>query len=279
MAQRAREVLLDPERVAMWSRFQALAAQGARALHQWGPHDGLPFASPLPAHQHTVPTLTVCLSGRIRIEGRATIDLLPGDLLLIEPGCWHRHQPYRHGATAFALGFLAGRCDMIFFEQEAQLWGAVPEQPYHGLVTALLDERQEGGRLRLVDEILRGITRERVDFLDWIQPGMLAMAEWLWQRLHLRVEVDAVLAHGGLGRTAGFRLFKEFFGRTPKQELLAQRVALARHLVRRGLPFGEVATRSGFASRAGMTRAFHRRLGHAPSAEPLPISPRRAGRG
>ena len=266
----------------MWSRFQALVAQGVRVLHQWGPDDGLTFASPLPAHQHTVPTLTVCLSGRVRIEGRVTIDLAPGDLLLIEPGCWHRHRPYRQGSSAFALGFLAGRCDMIFFEHATQLWGGVPEQPYHGLVAALLDEHHEAERLRLVDEILRGVTRERVDFLDWIQPGMLAMAEWLWQHLHQRVEVDAILARSGLGRTAGFRLFKDFFGCTPKQELLTQRVALARHLLRRGLPLSAAAQRSGFATRAEMTRSFRLRLGHAPSLEPIsrpPAAPRRAGRG
>ena len=286
MARRSREVLLDPERVAMWARFQELAAQGIRTLHQWGPDDGLPFASPLPAHQHTVPTLTACLSGRVRIEGHTTIDLVPGDLLLIEPGCWHRHQPYRPGSTAFALGFLAGRCDMIFFEHAAQLWGAVPELPYLSLVANLLAERHEAERLRLVDEILRGVTRERVDFLDWLQPGMLAMAEWLWQHLHLRVDVDAVVARSELGRTAGFRLFKEFFGRTPKQEMLAQRVALARHLLQRGVSVSAAAWRSGFATRAEMSRSFRRRLGHAPSAVAmptlLPSSPasiaRRAGR-
>ncbi len=268
----------------MWSRFRALAEHGVRALHHWGPDDGLPFASPLPAHQHTVPTLTVCLSGRVRVESRVVIDLLPGEALVIEPGCWHRHSPYRPGSTAFALGFLAGRCDVIFFEHEAHLWGAVPEQPYLGLIAALLDERQEGERLRLIDEILRGIIGERVDFLNWLQPGMMAMAEYLWQRLHQPVEVDAILVRGDLGRTSGFRLFKCFFGRTPKQELLTQRVALARHLLHRGLPLHAAAKRSGFATRAEMTRAFRLRVGHAPSLEPRTISrpspvPRRAGRG
>lgn len=283
-ARRSRDVLFDPERVAIWSNFQALVAQGIRTLHQWGPDDGLPIGSPWPTHQHTVPTLMVCLSGRVRIEGRVIIDLLPGDVLVFEPGCWHRLLPYRPGSTAFALGFLAGRCDMSFFEHEARLWGAIPEQPYRDLVATLVDERSEAERLRLVDEILRGITQERVEMLDWIQPGMLAMAEWLWRHLHLRVDIDEIVARSALGRTAGFRLFKQFFGRTPKQELLAQRVALAGHLIHRGLSLSEAARRSGFATRAEMTRTFRQRLGHAPSAEPGPISrppspPRGAARG
>jgi AraC-like DNA-binding protein len=268
MADPSKDVLVDPARLGMWTRFREVVGEGIRSLHQWSPQDGLDHAPPAPAHQHTVPTLVLGLSGLVRISGRQPVDLLPGDLLLVEPGCWHDHPRHRPGTTSFALGFLAGRCDVLFFDHQQTLWGSVPEQPYRGLVTALMDERREAERLRLVDEILAQVREERIDFVDWRRPETLAMAAWLWNHLHEPFDVDEMVARAGIGRTAGFRLFKEFFGQSPKQELLAQRLALARHLLHRGLSVGESARRSGFATRAELTRTFRRKVGHPPSERP-----------
>jgi AraC-like DNA-binding protein len=135
------------------------------------------------------------------------------------------------------------------------------------LLTAVMDAARESDRLRLVDELLGQLAGERISFVDWRRPEVLTMAAWLWNHLHEPFDVDEMVTRAGLGRTVGFRLFKEFFGRSPKQELLASRVDIARHLIRRGFSVTDAAHRSGFTTRAELTRAFKRVVGHPPSNE------------
>jgi AraC-like DNA-binding protein len=261
----AGEALLSPARIAVWERLADVAEHGVAQLVQWGPADGLPHPAERPSHQHTMPTLTICLRGQVRVIGREMIDLKPGDVLVIEPGCWHRHLATRSGAIAFSLGFIADRCDLIFNEEEVEQWGAIPGQPYRTLLTTLIDEDRPAERLRLIDEMLHGIIAERVDAIDWRRRELLDMARFLWWHLHEHLDVDHLIQRSGLGRTLAFSLFKSLFGRSPKQEILAQRVDLARHLIHRGYSVGDAAHRSGFASRAALSQAFLSRLGHAPS--------------
>lgn len=249
-------VLLDPDRLTLLTRFQDFTQHGVRTFHQWRPQDGMEFGLPVPVHQHTVPTLVVCLAGQVRVAGARDLDLGPGDLLLIEPGCWHAHQPLKAGSMSFAMGFLAGRCDLMFGDHQHMLWGAVAEQPYRNLIDALMDVPAEAERLRLVDEVLSIVAHERITNVDWIQPGVHQMAVWLWRHLHERVDSRTIMQRGGFSRTTGFRLFKQFFGHSPKEELLLQRTALARHLLRRGFTIAECARRSGFGSASGVREAL-----------------------
>jgi hypothetical protein len=254
-------ILLDPGTLTLWMLFQRFATAGIRTLVQWSAQDGLAFPAEHPAHQHAVPTIIACLAGSIQVDGRRRLDLLPGDLLLIEPGCWHHQHRTRPGSSGFGIGFIAGWCDVVFFDSAEKRWGKVREQPYRGLADALMDEPLAAERLRLADEILAGLTSERIDVLDWIEPAVMAMAEYLWRHLHLRLDVDAMLAASRLRRTAGYRLFKEFFHRSPKQELIGQRLALARHLLGRGFAPADAARRSGFAKCAEMARSLRAHLG------------------
>lgn len=259
--------LVDPELVNLWHLLQEVAANGIRSFKHWQPAQGMPFAPATPAHQHTMPTLALGLSGAVRIQGAQAIDLLPGDLLLIEPGCWHDHLPHKPGCASFGLGFLAGRCDILFFGPQRTLWGCVPEQPYRQIVTGLMADPSEAQRLQLVDDLLAQVRRDRIELVDWIAPGVLAMAAHLWNHLHEPVEAEDIVHLSGLGRTAAYDRFKAFFGRSPKQELLTQRLDLAKHLLHRGFSVTESARRCGFATRADLTRAFRKHLGHPPSAE------------
>jgi AraC-like DNA-binding protein len=267
MPDAAKDVLIDPDRLAMWERLREICVTGIRSFRRLAPGDGLDAPARLPAHQHAVPTLVLGLSGVVRVGARTAIDLLPGDLLLIEPGTWHDHPAHKPGTTSFGLGFLAGRCDVLFFDHQQTLWGAVPPQPYHDLLTALMETGREAERLRLVDDLLGQLATQRIGFVDWRRPEVLMMAAWLWNHLHEPFDVDEMVERSGLGRTIGYRLFKDFFGRSPKQELLANRVAIARHLLRRGFSVTEAARRSGFPTRAELTRAFKRIVQHAPSAQ------------
>ncbi len=260
-------VLFDPGRAALWERFIALTQVGVKAFHQWTPGDGLAFGSALPAHQHTMPTLMLCMSGQIRVVGRQSIDLGPGDLLMIEPGCWHEHPPLRPGTSYFALGFLAGRCDMKFCDEQHQLWGAVPEEPFRQHMDALMFTSDGGERLRLIDEILGGIADQPIATVDWQQPGVHGMAKWLWLHLHERVDGRAMLAHAGLSRSTGFRLFQRFFGHNPRRELMAQRAELAHHLMRRGFMLGDVARRCGLSGASEVRQLLAKR---PPPTRPAP---------
>ncbi len=77
----AGEALLSPARIAVWERLADVAEHGVAQLVQWGPADGLPHPAERPSHQHTMPTLTICLRGQVRVIGREMIDLKPGDVV------------------------------------------------------------------------------------------------------------------------------------------------------------------------------------------------------
>jgi AraC-like DNA-binding protein len=266
-------VMGEPRRIALWQRLISTAQDGIGKLHYWTAEDGLDSGTPGPCHQHTVPTLALCLSGGVRIQGRTTLDLAAGDLVVIEPGCWHEHLPHKSGCSSFGLGFLAGRCDILFFDDTETLWGAVHEQPYRGIMDQLVATHEQpaalriGLRLPLVDQILAQVISDRSTFVDWKHPGVLAMAAHLWNHLHEPISADDIIAKSGMGRTTSYEMFRAFFGRTPQQELLVQRLDLARHLLRRGRSVTDAASLCGFANRAELTRAYRRRFGHPPSAD------------
>jgi AraC-like DNA-binding protein len=258
-------VLLDPDLLALWLRLQDVAKHGIRSVRHWRPCDGLPVGSSMPAHQHIMPTVVIGLSGVVRVRGQVDAELLPGDLLLIEPGCWHDHVPPKPGSSSFGLGFLAKRCDVLFFDHLRTLWGVAPQQPYRRLLETMLVAASAAEQLPLIDELLSQIRSDSIDFVNWIQPGVLQMAAYLGDHLHEQLDAEDIVYQAGMGRTVAYNRFKEFFGRSPKQELLAQRLALAKHLLHRGYTVTETARRTGFPTRAELTRSYRRHFGHPPT--------------
>jgi AraC-like DNA-binding protein len=263
----ADSILVDPSRIALWLQLKALSETGIAVVHRWGPADGSPPGSSLSAHQHAVPTLVVCLQGVARLSGRERIDLQRGEVLVIEPGCWHEHSAHKRGSTSFGLGFLAGRCDVLFFDERQTLWGMVPEQPYRELAERLVEEADADRRRTLVAQCLAQVLCDQARIVDWIDPAVLRMAAYLWNHLHQPINGAAVIRASDLGRSKAHSLFKAFFGHGPKQELTVSRLLIARHLLRRGFTVGAAATRCGFVGRADLTRAFRRHFGHPPSAD------------
>lgn len=209
----------------------------------------------------------------MRVRGKTDIDLSPGDVLVVEPGCWHEHLPHRPGCSSFGLGFLAGKCDILFFDDTEVLWGSVHIQPYCDFMEQMLATQdgppggRVGARLTLIDQILAQVIQDRSTFVDWLHPGVLQMAAHLWNHLHEPISADDIIARSGMGRTSSYEMFRSFFGRTPQQELLFQRLDLARHLIRRGMSVTDAARRSGFPNRAELTRAYRRRFGHPPTED------------
>ncbi len=77
------------------------------------------------------------------------------------------------------------------------------------------------------------------------------------------VESMAELAHVSASRFAV--LYKKLFGVSPIEDLVDARLARARALLTNaGLPIGEVAVQTGFASLSYFSRLFHRRVGSTP---------------
>ncbi len=263
----AETILVDPERIALWLQLKALAEAGVGVVHRWGPADGAPPSPAGVAHQHAVPTIAICLQGVMRLRGRETLDLQRGEGLVIEPGCWHEHVQHKQGSTSFGLGFLAGRCDVLFFDARQTLWGMVPEQPYRELCEQLLDEDDHARRCALVRQCLGQVLCDQAKVVDWIDPEVLRMAAFLWNHLHQPINGAEVIRAARLGRSKAHALFKAFFGRGPKQELTISRLQIARHLLRRGFTVTAAAVRCGFSNRADLTRAFRRAYGHPPSGE------------
>jgi AraC-like DNA-binding protein len=249
-------LLSDPGRINILMRFRDLAAKGIHTLHQWTPREGLTFASPRPALQHAYPLMIACLTGSLTVSGKSDVELHADDVLIIEPGCWHDQNLCRPGTTAVAIGFLAGRTKVSFSDHAETLIGAVAEGPYHSLFSSLISTATASDRLCIVDDILAGIARERIEYLDWHHHGIVVMADWMRNNLHLPISVNEIFAQGTVGRTTGFNHFKKFFGRTPKQELLAQRLSIARHLLLREFKPNEAARRSGFLNSTTMNRSL-----------------------
>jgi AraC-like DNA-binding protein len=68
----------------------------------------------------------------------------------------------------------------------------------------------------------------------------------------------------GLSRYQLLRGFSRECGLTPHAYLLQQRLALARRLIRTGMPLVEAATEAGFYDQSHLSRCFHRQFGVTP---------------
>ncbi len=129
----------------------------------------------------------------------------------------------------------------------------------------------DAGACAQVGQVLRQIFSERASPIEWLHPAVQRMATALWWRLHTPIGAAdivraASIGEDGIGHSRAYELFTSFFGATPKQELLSQRLSLAGQLLAEDLSITEAASRCGFTSRASFTRAWRRRHGSPPSS-------------
>jgi hypothetical protein len=258
----------DPTRLRLWMKLHE-ASTRIRSLRHWRAADGGDPVS-LRGHQHVVPTLVICLEGVVRVKGARAIDLRAGEALHLAPGCWHEHVQLRTGSIAFGMGFIAKRCDILMVDHQETSWGTINNQPFRLWMESLGICTDPVRACALVGELCAQIFAEKASPVSWLHPAVQRMAKTLWGRLHTPITAaDIVRAaqHGGdgIGHSRAYELFTAFFGATPKQELLSQRLALAAQFLREGASVAEAARRSGFASRAGFTRAWRRAAGSPPS--------------
>jgi AraC-like DNA-binding protein len=268
----------DPTRMRLWLKLHQ-AAMGIRQVHRWRAADG-GRPEEIRGHQHVVPTLSLCIEGVARVQGAKAVDLRPGDALVIAPGCWHEHVRLRAGSAAFGLGFIAGKCDVLLVDPDEVSWGMISGEPFRGMMDQLMAAESAEERARLVAAICTQIFNEKASPIRWLHPAVQRMASALWKRLHTPItaaDIVRAAASGpdGIGHSRAYQLFTAFFGATPKQVLLTQRLDLAAQLLSEGATVAEAASRCGFSSRADLTRAWRRRHGRPPSAT---VKPARSGK-
>jgi hypothetical protein len=259
----------DPTRLSLWLSLHAIR-DAIRSVTVWRAADG-GDAQTLRGHQHVVPTLVLCLQGVARVVGARTADLRPGEALAIAPGCWHEHVALRSGSLVFCLGFIASRCDILLADHRETSWGTIKEQPFRLWMDRIMAGRDAAESRAQVSMILAQIFAEKASPVHWLHPAVQRMASTLWWRLHTPITAAdivraAAVGGDGIGHSRAYELFTAFFGATPKQELLRQRLALAGQLLEEGAAIAAAAAKSGFASRASFTRAWRRAHGAPPSA-------------
>lgn len=206
-------------------------------------------------HRHRIPTLVVALAGAARIETgeRSHCDLAGGEAVLVQPWVWHSH-PELNSGMALTLGWTHRQADTTVFWPGGRWEGSLPRAAVEQGLEALA-RAPAGRRAALATALVARLAELPLAPGRW-PPAMRAMADYAWKHRTRPITVAALLATSGLGATAANRLFRDWFGTTPKQYLLACRMELAGRLLADGRPPGAIWRECGFASRAEFSRRF-----------------------
>lgn len=248
-------LLGHPERLRDWLELPRLNAQ---SLIRWNIADGLCVGAQM-SHQHAVPTVVIGVRGSVRIEGQHDIDLGPGDVLAIPPGCWHGHAPLRRNSLAFGLGFFGGLCDILL---EAHDWS------FHGFLPANVirpyTDRIFNGEMEAVPLVLSLVTEQRLLPHPADHPAVERMFLALWKGMHHGITSEAVVNAAGIPRRTTYSLFSKAFNATPHHLLEELRLETTRALLQEGFSVSAAASRAGFPTRDALTRTWQRWFNNSP---------------
>jgi AraC-like DNA-binding protein len=224
----------------------------------------------------------VCLGRGYHLRrGRARTIVRPGQLVVLDPSATHGGSPADRGPWE-------GRLLVI----EAPDPGAGAADECEAVRTLDFPEPQVGDRRlgarflalhRLMDRPASTLERQSAlaSFLQDLaarSPAAgaarrrMARDDAALRRAceHLRadparnVSLDELAAVAGTSRYRLVRLFTAAFGLPPHAFQVAQRVALARRLIERGMALADVAGTAGFVDQSHLHRHFRRRLGMTP---------------
>lgn len=256
--------LIDPRVLSLWRLAERLAQDvaavrvlRARDAPAW-PHDGGRWDEAAP-HQHAVPTLVACLAGVVRIEtARGRIDLRDREVCVVAPAAWHVHAPLRPGSVAYGQGLVFDRSDVLLSDHAGAITAQIPAAPVRDLLGQLVHQPDPALVRRLIAAVTGGMVHAFA-----MHPAVSRMAHRLWAGSHLGITAADILMASGLGARQAHRLFCAWFGTTPKQALLDQRLALAEALLAEGSTVTAAACASGFPDRRSLSRLRRRRKGTA----------------
>lgn len=249
---------LPAEVGSCWQRCASLRVAQVHELSA-----AAPWWNGMGVHRHRVPTLIIAVGGAARVEtgARGRIDLGAGEAVLIRPWIWHSH-PVLTGGMALVLGWSHRHGDATVFWPGGGWEGAVPRKLVADGVSAIA-AAAPALRPRLCGALVAALARAR-PASNPMPPAAQAMAHYLWHHRGRAITAAALLRSSGLGQTAANRLFRHWFGSTPKQHLLAIHLELAQHLLLAGRPPGRIWAECGFSSRADLTRRMRLATGLSP---------------
>lgn len=205
---------------------------------------------------HANPTSVVCLAGVIRIRSaKDTIDLHPGEALLIGAGIWHVHEPLRPGSVGFGQGFLPAWSDVLLQDPHHEWRGRLPSEPSRRIMDAALLTPSLAKRRALFAELVTQVLAETVNDLSFSAP-VRRMVDHLWSQIHLGVKVDDLVRVSGLSRAQAYRMFTAGYGLPPKEAIARTRMWLAEGLIAGGISASEAARQSGYPTVETFRRAW-----------------------
>lgn len=215
-------------------------------------------------HRHTIPTLISCLAGVARVRSRlGTVDLRPGDVLILAPGVWHRHEALRPGSAAIGIGSLGPWSDLTLYDDRSSIWGCVPAEPARTQLASLLTLTSDSERLRVLRELAAQLVSEQVEPFAFPHPAVGRMLSKLWTRLDRGITATDLVIASGLERSQAYALFTRMLGVSPKRALEQARYELAHHLLKAGCATSEVVQACGYVDNSAMAR-IHRRISARP---------------
>lgn len=226
------------------------------------------------------PHLVYIVTGKGDLETKSQQKkILPGDVICLYPGEWHRYRPDAAGWEEYWIGFGGEQVSTYLlkelFEEQATY---IKNIGYHEEVIYLMQQaltlakKHSGG----FQKILAGIVWQLVAYIiaPGYRPNPGPAADNLYEetlhyiRQQLRKEIDfpKLAEKAGLSYSHFRKLIREKSGVPPQQLLIQERLALAhRLLVTTQLSIAEIAELSGFNSHFYFSRSFKKVYGKAPS--------------
>jgi AraC-like DNA-binding protein len=239
------ELRFHPDIADWWQELVLLPGRLGR-IHLWSAADHPLHARLLNAEEHPTTTLVACLRGVVRVEGRISLDLRPGDVLLIRAGVWHCHHALRPGGVSFRQGFMAGRSDWHLSGADLTGIASIAAEPSRGLIERAVGD--VGARPALVRDLLATVARERPEPLQAAHPALLRMEYEIYRAMHLPGQVSRIIRASGVSRAQAYRLARGYWGVGLAEHLQRTRLVLAEALLAQDLTPTEVARRAGFTS-------------------------------
>lgn len=252
------ELRFHPDIADWWQELVRLPGRLGR-IHVWSATDHPLHARLADAEEHPTTTLLACLRGVVRVEGGASLDLRPGDVLLLRAGAWHRHHPLRPGGVSFRQGFMAGRSDWHLAGPGLTGIASIAAEPSRGLIERAVEDT--AARPALLRDLLATVVRERPEPLQAAHPALLRMEYEIYRAMHLPGQVPRIIRASGVSRAQAYRLARGHWGVGLAKHLQRTRTVLAAALLDQGLAPAEAARRAGFTSLRSLHLARRRRPG------------------
>ena len=110
------------------------------------------------------------------------------------------------------------------------------------------------------------VVRRSSDILALEDPDIAQALGFIWKHFHQRIGVEDVVAATAMSRCRLYDQFKQFVGRTIREEIERKRLERAQQLLLTTTDkIAHIARSCGFASGEQFCRAFARRIGDTPS--------------